>query len=129
VSGQLQLTFFATGAVRSQVKSGQIKLLALTTPKRYPGLPDVPTIEETLPTYESIIDWFAFFGPAGLPRPIVSRLNGDIVKALRTPDVSGKLEAQTLLVIASSPEELGDLMKAEAKILAKAVKAAGIVPQ
>lgn len=129
VSGQLQMTFFATGAVRQHVQTGRVKLLAVTTPKRYAGLPDLPTIAEELPGYESIIDWFAFFGPAGLPRPIVMQLNGAIVKALHTPDVRAKLDAQTLLTIASSPEELGELMKAETKIYAKVVKAAGIVPE
>jgi tripartite-type tricarboxylate transporter receptor subunit TctC len=129
VSGQLQMTFFATGAVRQHVQAGRVKLLAVTTPRRYAALPDLPTIAEELPGYESIIDWFAFFGPAGLARPIVTQLNGEIVKALHTPEVRARLDAQTLLVIASSPEELAELMKAEALIYAKVVKAAGIVPE
>ncbi len=129
VSGQLQMTFFATGAVRQHVEAGRVKLLAVTTPKRYASLPDVPTIAEELPGYESIIDWFGFFGPAGLPRPIVTQLNGEIVKAVHTPEVRAKLDALTLLAIPSSPEELRELMMAEAKIYAKVVKAAGIVPE
>jgi len=127
--GQLQMTFFATGAVRQHIQAGRVKLLAVTTPKRYLPLPDVPTIEEGLPGYESIVDWFGFFGPAGLPRPIVSRLNGEIVKALNTADVRAKLDAQTLLVVAGTPEEFAEQMKAESKVYAKVVKAAGIQPE
>lgn len=129
VSGQLQMTFFATGAVRQHVEAGRVRLLAVTTPKRYANLPEVPTITEELPGYEPIIDWFGFFGPAGLPRPIVTQLNREIVNAVHAPEVRAKLDSLTLLAIPSSPEELHELMVAEAKIYARVVKAAGIVPE
>ncbi|MCC6474958.1 MAG: tripartite tricarboxylate transporter substrate binding protein [Burkholderiales bacterium] len=128
-SGQVQMTFFATGAIRPHVQAGRVRMLAVTTPRRYPGLPDLPTIAEELPGYEPIVDWFAFFGPAGLARPIVTQLNGEMVKALHAADVRAKLEALTLFVIASSPEELAEQMRAEAKIYARVAKAAAIVPE
>ena len=71
----------------------------------------------------------AFFGPAGLARPVVQRLNGEIVKALNLPDVRAALEAQSLIIIGSTPEELTEQMKAEMPIYAKVVKAAGIQPE
>ena len=129
VSGTVQMTFIVPGAVRQFIQAGKVRLIAMTTPKRYEQAPNVPTIAEQLPGYESIVDWFAFFGPAGLPRPIVMRLNGEMVKALHMPDVRSALESQSLQIIASSPEELADTIKRELPVYAKAVKAAGIVPE
>ncbi len=129
VAGTVQMTFIVPGAVRQFIQAGKVRLIAMTTPKRYDPYPDVPTIAEQLPGYESIVDWFAFFGPAGLPRPIVTRLNGEIVKALGLPDVRSTLDSQSLQVIASSPEELADTIRRELPIYAKAVKAAGITPE
>lgn len=126
LGGQLQMTFITPGSMKQHIEAGKVRLLAVTTPRRDPALPEVPTIAEGLPGYESIVDWFAFFGPAGLARPIVMRLNGEIVKALNTPEVRSRLSAQSLLVIGSSPEELAELMKSESRIYAKVVKAAGI---
>ena len=129
VAGTVQMTFIVPGAVRQFIKAGKVRLIAMTTPKRYAQAPDVPTIAEQLPGYESIVDWFAFFGPAGLARPIVLRLNGEIVKALGMPDVRSTLESQSLQIIASSPEELADTIRRELPVYAKAVKAAGIRPE
>ncbi len=129
VSGTVQMTFIVPGAVRQHVQAGRVRLIAMTTPKRYAGAPNVPTVAEELPGYESIVDWFGFFGPAGLPRPIVARLNGEIVKALGLPEVRATFDTQSLQVIASSPEELAEQMRRELPLYAKAVKAAGIQPE
>ena len=101
----------------------------MTTPKRYAQVPNVPTIVEELPAYESIVDWFAFFGPAGLARPIVTRLNAAMLEALGMPDVRSALESQSLQIIASSPEDLAETIRRELPVYAKAVKAAGIQPE
>ena len=89
----------------------------------------MPTLAEVVPGYESITDFFAFFGPAGLPRPIVLRLNGETLKALALPDVRTKLEGNSLLVAGGSPEELAGLMKNESRVYAKVMKALGIKPE
>jgi len=129
VAGTVQMTFIVPGAIRQFIQAGKVRLIAMTTPKRYPAVPDVPTVVEELPGYEPIQDWFAFFGPAGLARPIVVRLNTEIVKALGMPDVRAALENQSLQVIAGSPEELADTIRRELPVYAKAVKAAGITPE
>lgn len=129
LANQIQLSFTPPGAVLQYLPSGRLKLLAVAMPQRHAALPNVPTLAESLPGYESITDFFAFFGPAGLPRPIVLRLSGEIVKALNAPDVRAKLEAQSLLVVGSSPEELAALMKNESLVYAKVVKAVGIRPE
>ncbi len=128
VSNTVQLTFIVPGAVRQHIEAGRIRLLAVTTPRRNPAMPNVPTVVEGLPGYEPIVDWFAFFGPAGLARPMVQRLNTEIVKALNLPEVRAALEALSLIIIGSTPEELAAQMKNEMPIYARVVKAAGIQP-
>lgn len=129
LANTVQMTFIVPGNVRAHLDSGRLRLLAVTTPKRYEAMPNVPTVLEELPGYEPIVDWFAFFGPAGLARPIVLRLNGEIVKSLQMPDVRAALDKQSLIVIASTPEELADQIKRELPVYARAVKAAGIQPE
>ena len=129
LSNTVQMTFIVPGNVKQHIDSGRLRLLAVTTPKRYAVMPNVPTVLEELPGYEPIVDWFAFFGPAGLARPIVLRLNGEIVKALQMPEVRAALDKQSLIVIASTPEELAEQIKRELPVYARAVKAAGIQPE
>ena len=129
VAGTVQMTFIVPGAIRQFMQAGKVRLIAMTTPRRYPPFPDVPTVTEELPGYEPITDWFAFFGPAGLARPIVTRLNAEMVKALHMPEVRAALENQSLQVIASSPEELAETIRRELPVYARAVKAAGITPE
>jgi tripartite-type tricarboxylate transporter receptor subunit TctC len=129
LANTVQMTFIVPGNVKAHIDSGRLRLLAVTTPKRYEVMPNVPTVLEELPGYEPIVDWFAFFGPAGLARPIVQRLNGEIVKALHLPDVKAALDKQSLIVIASTPEELAEQIRRELPVYARAVKAAGIQPE
>lgn len=126
LSGTVQMTFSVPGAMRQFIQAGKVRLIAMTTSKRYAAVPNVPTVEEDLPAYESFSDWFAFFGPGGLPRPIVNRLNGEMVKALNLPEVRAALDGQSLQVIASTPEELAQQMKKDFAIYGRVIKAAGI---
>ena len=129
VSDQVQLSFSSPGSVAQHLPSGRVKLLAVVPPRRFPGTPNVPTLAESLPGYEPVTDWFGFFGPAGLPQPIVARLHGEIVKGLNMPDVRAKLENAAQIVVASTPEEMAALMKREAPLYARIVKAANIPAQ
>ncbi|MFM9969080.1 MAG: Bug family tripartite tricarboxylate transporter substrate binding protein [Burkholderiales bacterium] len=129
LSGTVPLTFITPGTVRPLIQAGKIRHIAMATPKRVPSLPNIPTVAEELPTYESIVDWFAFFGPGNLPRPIVNRLNAEMVKALNLPEVRSALEGQSLLVIGSTPDELAAQMKSDYAVYARVVKAAGIQPE
>jgi tripartite-type tricarboxylate transporter receptor subunit TctC len=129
LSGQIQLTFTSPGYVAQYLSSGKLKVLAILSGKRFPGTPNTPTLAEALPGYEQVTDWFGFFGPANLAAPVVARLHGEIVKALNAPDVRSKIEAMTMLVIASTPEELAALIKREAPIYARVIKASNIPMQ
>ena len=129
LSGQVQLSFTSPGSVTQYLPSGKVKVLALLPGQRYPGTPNIPTLAEALPGYESVTDWFGFFGPAGLPQPIVQRVHGEVAKALSVPDVRAKLDAQTMLVMASTPDDFAAMLKREIPIFARVIKALNIPMQ
>ena len=108
------------------LKSGKLRILAVTGAKREPTVPDVPTVAEAgVPGYEFGI-WFAMFAPAATPKPIVARLNQELVKALAAPDMREKLAAAGVNPESSTPEQLGKHLQAEVVKWAKVIKAAGI---
>jgi len=93
ISGQVQFTFTGLASIHAHVKAGRMKLIAVAASKRLAVLPDLPTIAESgFPGFWNGT-WFAVSTRAGVPRPIVLRLHGEIVKALRAPDVKDRLES------------------------------------
>jgi tripartite-type tricarboxylate transporter receptor subunit TctC len=122
-SGQIQMAFTSvTGAVPFQ-KQGKLRILAVLEDERYSGLPDVPSILETVPSYEKPAGWFIIFGPAGLPQPIVQRLNAEMVKAVRSPDVRAKIEAAGLMIVANTPQQSAARLKRTLDSYGNAMKA------
>ncbi len=115
--------------VRANLGPGRINLLAVYgRGTRFAGLPAVPDIAETLPAFQSMPTWVGLLGPAGLPRPIVLRLHAAALKALNAPEVRPKVEENSTL-IANSPDEFADILRADREItekLVNAVKAAGV---
>jgi tripartite-type tricarboxylate transporter receptor subunit TctC len=111
--------------VMTHVKTGKLRLLAVTTHNRLAIFPDIPTIAESgVPGYE-FTNWIAVVGPAAMPRPIVSRLNAEIATALAQPDLKERLALEGGEATASSPSELGARIKAEIARWAPVVKASG----
>ncbi|MBI1991089.1 MAG: hypothetical protein HYS65_15480 [Betaproteobacteria bacterium] len=111
------------------IKAGRLRALGVTTVKRTPALPDVPGIAEAgLPGYEAT-QWFGVLAPAATPRAIIDRLYQEVSRALRAPDVKGRLNADGADVVASTPEEFAGYIKSETEKWAKVIKAAGIKPQ
>jgi tripartite-type tricarboxylate transporter receptor subunit TctC len=100
--------------VMRYIKSGQLKAIAVTSPRRIAELPDVPTVAEKLPGYQVDL-WWGFFVPTGTPRPIVDKLNREIAKAVNAPDVRERLAPLGFNLVSGSPEELGEYMKAESE--------------
>ncbi len=129
IAGRIDVSYAALGNVLPHVRAGKLKMLAVLEGTRVASLPEVPTVKESVPSFEKPSGWYAFFGPAGLPLPIVSRLNAEIVKVLHTPDVRSGLEANAQLVIASSPAELAALMKRTYETFVKAIEVAGLKPE
>ncbi len=126
LGGEVSLMFANVADIQSQIKSGRVKPLAVTVPKRSSTLPDVPTMPEAgLPDFE-IQSWFGLLAPAGTPSPIIGRLNAETVKVLGRADVKATLAAQGLEVAASSPEQFAAHIKSEIAKFAKIGKTAGI---
>jgi tripartite-type tricarboxylate transporter receptor subunit TctC len=128
VAGQVQLFFTAGTQSLEHVRAGRLKLLAVTEAKRSPFLPEVPTVAETVPGYEMTV-WYGAFGPPGMPKEIVTRLNAEIARALFLPEVKGRMDAIAVEVASSSPEELGARMRRDADKWGGIIKSIGITPQ
>ena len=95
-----------------------MRALGVTSTERVAQLPDVPTIADTIPGYESST-WVSAFAPAGTPRAIVDRLNAEFGKAMSDPDIAAKLRAQTLDPAHRPPEELDKRLKADSETIGK----------
>jgi len=128
-SGQISVTFSILAPVLSQVRTGKLRLIAILETARNAALPDVQAVTETLPGFQKLGGGLGFFGPAGLPRPIVQRLNAEIGKAIFAPEVRAKLEDFGFRVSVSTPEEFTALMNTEFENFGRAVKAAGLKPE
>jgi len=125
VGGQIQLMFDNMPSALPMAKEGKIRALGQTGAKRSPAAPDVPTVaEQGLPGFEAT-SWFALFAPANTPREIVARLNAEVQRVYRLPDVQERLKTLGLDAVLSSPEELARYQQAEIAKWAKVVKESG----
>ena len=129
MSGKVHLIVDAMISASGHVKAGRIKALAVTSAKRSQALPEVPTVAESgLPGYE-LDFWIGVYGPAGMPPAVTKKLNDEINKALRAPDVREKLAAQGADVAGGAPDTLAAALKTDLPRMAKIVKAAKIEPE
>ena len=126
LGGQVNLLFDNIPASQPHIKAGKVKALAVTSATRSSALPDVPTVAEAgLPGYEAVA-WQNVLVPAGTPRPIVDRLNAEIVKILRTPEMTERLVGLGAIVVGSAVDQAGAHVKSEVDKWGRAVKAAGV---
>ena len=125
VAGSVDLMFDNLGVSLALVKGGQIKLLAVATPKRMASLPDVPTIAETLPGFESAA-WFAIVAPPKTPAAIVDKINADVNEALRQPDIIQRLAQLSAEPIGGTPQATAAYMREEIERWNKVIKAANV---
>ena len=129
MSGEVSVAFSTVLSALPHVKSGKIRPLGLTSPKRVAVVPDVPTIAESaLPEFETS-QWFGILAPARTPRPIVDRLYQALLRGSNSPDVKERLMAQGVEVVNQKPEQFAAVIKRELVQWAKVIKAAGIKPQ
>jgi tripartite-type tricarboxylate transporter receptor subunit TctC len=126
LAGQVPLVFANVSVVTGQVKSGALRALAVTSPQRTPGLPDIPTLAESGVQGADVETWFGLTAPAATPREIVQRLNAEVRRALAAPDLQQRFAELSLSVTPSSPEELDALIKSEAVRWADVIRHAGI---
>ena len=128
IGGQVQVGIDGITGMTPHIKSGRLRILA-TTNKTRPALwPDTPVAAEDVPGYESG-GWFGYAAPAGTPREIVVKLNDEINRAMRSPDVSDKLVNAGLIIVNESPEYFADLLKSDFAKYGQLVKDIGFVPQ
>ncbi len=120
-ANQTQVLFSAGTQTLPHVKAGRLNLLAVTEPQRSVLLPDVPTVAETLPGFNMSV-WYAAYGPAGMPRPLVERLNAEINKALAMPEVRSRMAGMGVEVVQSTPEELAATLRKDSERFAKMIK-------
>ncbi len=124
IGGQIQLMFDNMPSALPMVKEGKIRALAQTTARRSLAAPEVPTVAETVPGFEATT-WFAVFAPANTPRDIVNRLQGEMVRVFKLPDVQTRLKTLGLDAVLSSPDELARYQASEITKWAKVVKDSG----
>jgi tripartite-type tricarboxylate transporter receptor subunit TctC len=129
IAGQIQMIITGVPPTLNFVKTGKLRALAVATSKRLPLLPDLPTISEAgVPGYEAT-QWYGVLAPAGTPKPIVAKLNAEMSKAIKGPDVREKLAADAAEPVGNSPEEFGAFIKKEIARWAPVVKASGARPE
>ena len=126
MAGQVDMMFDTTVVAGPHIESGKLRALAVTSAKRLPSMPNVPTVAESgVPGYE-VISWQAVFAPAGTPKPIVDRLHAEIGKILREPDMQERLGKLGMQGADMSTEQIAAFQKAEVAKWAQVIKAANI---
>ena len=125
VAGSVDLMFDNLGVSLPLVKGGQLKLLGVATPKRMASLPDVPTIAETLPGFESAA-WFAIVAPPKTPQAVVDKINADVNEALRQSDIVQRLTQLSAEPIGGTPQATAAYMREEIERWHKVIKAANV---
>ena len=123
---QIHFMFATIPSALQHVRSGKLRVLAVSSAKRSPGIPDVPSVSELgFPSFDAS-SWFGLVGPAGLPREIVTRLSSEIAKAVRRPEIRDKMIAQGADPAGGTPEEFGAYIRSETEKWGKVIKTAGL---
>jgi tripartite-type tricarboxylate transporter receptor subunit TctC len=128
IGGEVDFNFATALTVAPQLKAGKVRALAVTTAKPSQAFPGLPTMISLYPGFD-VDNWYAMFFPAGTPKPLVDKMNGEIRKALQSKDVLDFMAREGADPVASSPEELNALFKREIGKYAKVIKTANIVVQ
>jgi tripartite-type tricarboxylate transporter receptor subunit TctC len=126
--GDADIAMSALGSVRQQIQAGTLRALAVTSIKRSPMFPDVPTVDEAGVKGYEFSSWSGFVAPAGTPRPIVDQLNRAITGVIRTPEIQKFIADLGNFTIPGTPEEFGQLISAEIQKWNAVAKAAGFTP-
>jgi len=112
LGGQVKLGCLGIASVLSNHKAGQVRILAVTSAKRSPEIPDIPSIAETIPGYSASL-WQGLAAPHATPRAVVERIRRDVVKTMGSPDVKAAFERSGTYVIITNPKDFGDLLRVE----------------
>jgi len=125
IAGHVSLMFNSMPSVLPQVKAGRLRALAVGSARRSPAVPEIPAVAETVPGFD-YVTWYGLFAPAATPKEIVSRLNAQLVRMLGEPELAQRFASQGAEPRATTPEELGQFMRAEYERWRKVIRAANI---
>jgi len=128
IGGQVQLGIGAYTSLSPHVNAGRVRLIAVTNPVKVPNKPELPIFAEAVPGYDSR-GWFGYVAPAGTPREIVQKLNEEINRAMRQPDVADKMVASGLIIVTEPPEHFAEVLKSDYAKYGKLAKDIGFTPQ
>jgi len=130
LAGEVQFALATPTLTIENVKAGKLRAVVVAGNTRYAGLPDVPTVEQALGLSDfDVRTWFAMAAPAGLPKPVLDRLNAEVRKAVAAPEVSARLAGMGGEPAAGSPAEMRDRVARELQMWSATVDAAGIAKQ
>ena len=126
MQGETQMMFAVMQPLQPQIQAGKLRAIAVTTAKRFPLLPELPTIAESgYPGFEALA-WNGILVPAGTPKPVIAKLNAEINAILKEPDVKAKMNAQGFDLIGGTPEDLANLIRRETDTWAPVIKKLGL---
>jgi tripartite-type tricarboxylate transporter receptor subunit TctC len=126
IGGQVQIAFLGIPTVLPHIRSGKLRVLAVTGKHRSPELPGVPTVDEAgVPGYE-VSPWYGLLAPAGTPPAVVARLSSEVTRIVRAPQMREQLAAQGAEPAGGTPEEFAKTLRDDAAVWGKVVKEAGI---
>ena len=126
IGGQTDVFFSSTATAVPHVQSGKLRAIAVTTAKRIPALPDVPTVGESGVKGYDVVLWHGLIGPKGLPRPIVNRINAEATKALKVKETADQLQSDGVAPAGGSPEQFLAQIKKEIGVWRKVAADAGV---
>ena len=124
VAGQYHYNFVGMSAAQALVKSGKLRALAVTAPKRVPSYADLPSMTELLPGFD-VVGWYGVMAPPNLPKPLVTKLHGELVKIVKLKDISDRIVADGAEPVGSEPEQFRQYLLADLAKWAKLVKDSG----
>jgi tripartite-type tricarboxylate transporter receptor subunit TctC len=125
MAGDVQMTIVDTPPLVPQVKAGKVKALAVTSAKRSGSMPEIPAMAETVSGYEMVL-WIGVFAPAGTPRDVAEKLNAEVVRIVRLPDIREKLDGMGVEPLGNSSEQMAEWIRSEIAKFGPVVKAANI---
>ncbi|MFM9969195.1 MAG: Bug family tripartite tricarboxylate transporter substrate binding protein [Burkholderiales bacterium] len=127
VAGEIGGAVMSITVAAPQARAGKARILAIIEDRRYPKMPDIPTLRETLPEFRGSTIWNGFFAPAGTPAAIIARLHNEIAKAVSAEETLAKLDAA--VVIGGTPEQFAAYVNTQVEVFGRIAKVLGIVPQ
>ena len=125
IAGEVQLTYAVLPAALPQIQSGRLRALGVTSPKRSPSIPDVPSISEVVPGY-AMIGWYSLVAPTGTPVTVLAKASAEVVKAAKEPEFGEQLKVLGTVVVGGTRADLDAFRRSERKRISELVKASGV---